>query len=142
MRDCNICITVSYLSASQGRASETTWIVATITCSLMEMGTYIYGFRGWIAKVATRSRCNMGYCGSTYQDGAFRCVQHDVFSRTFKSFIHSAHCMFAWCFYHHCVRSRFTFYRRILEEFAGIFGNIIELEFSLSSTDGRPDRAS
>ena len=60
-RDCNICITVYYLSASQGRASETTWIVATVTCSSMEMETYIYRFCGWIAKVSTKSRCNMDY---------------------------------------------------------------------------------
>ena len=51
----NICITVSYLSASQSRASKTTWIVTTITCSSMEMRTYIYGFRGWIAKVSAKS---------------------------------------------------------------------------------------
>ena len=70
-RSCNICITLSYLSTSQGRALETTLIATTITSSLKEMGTHIYRFRGWIAKVSAKSRCNMGYCGSTYPDGAF-----------------------------------------------------------------------
>ena len=65
-RSYNICITVSYLSASQGSASGTTWIVTTITYSSIEMGTYIYGFRGWIAKVAAKLQCNMGYYGLTY----------------------------------------------------------------------------
>ena len=37
----------------------------------MEMGTHINGFHGWIAKASTKSRFNIGYCGSTYQDGAF-----------------------------------------------------------------------
>ena len=73
-RDCNICITMSYLSESQDRTSETTWIITTVTCSSMEMETYIYGFHGWIAKISTKSRCNMGYYRSTYQDGAFCCV--------------------------------------------------------------------
>ena len=134
-RNYNICVIVSYLSASQGRASETTWIVTTVTYSLMEMVTYIYGFCGWIAKVSTKSRYNMGYCRSTYQYCTFCCIQHDVFNRMFKSLIHSTHCTFTWCSCHHCIGSRLNFHRRIQEEFANSFRNVTKLELSLSSVN-------